>query len=190
MADSSVIADVSTTLETVLNGALSFMRASAALQDLQETPPRDTVLGIFLFEVAEDPSSRNRSKVRASTPPDIALRKPPMALLLKYLLTPSGGDIRSQQMILGRAMQFLYDNSILSGTDLTGTLAGTNDALKVTLAPLNLEERSRVWHAVQKPYRLSVSYEVRVVNLDSETEEKSHPISERTLNYATPKAIS
>ena len=35
-------------------------------------------------------------------------------------------------------------------------------------APLTLEELTRVWHAVQKPYRLSVSYDVRVIKIDSE----------------------
>ena len=93
--------------------------------------------------------------------------KPPMALRLHYLLTPWGGDSVTEQQILGRAMQALYDDAILAGTDLLGGLQGSADTLKITLIPLTLEDRARVWYAIQKPYRLSVNYEVRVVNLDA-----------------------
>jgi len=51
------------------------------------------------------------------------------------------------------------------------------------MSPLSLEERTRVWHAVQKPYRLSVSYEVRVVNLDSEIDASFKPVGRRTLDF-------
>ena len=66
-----------------------------------------------------------------------------------------------------------------------GSLAAEDQALKVTLAPLSLEERTRVWHAVQRPYRLSISYEVRVVRLDSEVFDRARPVRERSLGTAT-----
>jgi hypothetical protein len=113
-----------------------------------------------------------------------------MALLLRYLLTAWSGNRLTDHMILGRAMQVLYDGAILSGPDLQGSLAGTDGALKITLAPLSLEERTRVWHAVQKPYRLSVSYEVRVVNLDTEQQDLLTPVRRRSLDFAVPEAMS
>jgi hypothetical protein len=197
MADFGVIAAVSETLQTVLTNALSTLAPQpdqapvAELHDLQGTistsPAR---LTIFLFEAVEDPSARNRPRVRGMAPPDLTLQKPPMALLLRYLLTPWGGNRVTEHQILGRAMQVLYDGAILSGPDLKGSLAGTDDALKVTLAPLSLEERTRVWHAVQKPYRLSVSYEVRVVNLDTEQQDLLTPVRRRSLDFAVPEAMS
>jgi hypothetical protein len=36
------------------------------------------------------------------------------------------------------------------------------------MTPLTLEEQSRVWDAVQKPYRLSLHYEARVIRIDSQ----------------------
>jgi hypothetical protein len=178
----------------VLTKALSTLKPGppiAQVHDLQgNIPTSPAQLTIFLFEAGEDPSARNRARVRGVAPPDLTLRKPPMALLLRYLLTAWSGNRLTDHMILGRAMQVLYDGAILSGPDLQGSLAGTDDALKITLAPLSLEERTRVWHAVQKPYRLSLSYEVRVVNLDTEQQDLLTPVRRRSLNFAVPEAMS
>jgi hypothetical protein len=193
--DFSVISAVSETLQTVLTNALSTLGPPpspiAQVHDLQGTISTNPAqLTIFLFDLGEDPSARNRPRVRGITPPNVTLTKPPMALLLRYLLTPWSGDRLTDHLILGRVMQVLYDGAILSGPDLRGNLANTDQALKITLAPLSLEERTRVWHSVQRPYRLSISYEVRVVNLDSERIEQATPVSRRSLDYAAPEVDS
>jgi len=184
VADYTVISAVSETLKAVLTTALGTVDPAFKVVYLDvNAPPTTATLSIFLFEVGEDPSARNHPRVRETTPPNMRIRKPPIALLLRYLLTPWGGDEVTKQKILGKTMQVLYDRAILSGLDLTGVLAGTDDQLKVTLAPLSLEERTRVWHAVQKPYHLSVSYEVRVVNLDSEIAPDVTPVTRRTADF-------
>ena len=188
MPDFGVIADVSETLRNVLNDALSTLAppAGAELHDLRgNIPDMPARLTIFLYDVQEDPSARNRPRVRGIMPPDdLSVRKPPMALVLRYLLTPWSDSRVTDHIILGRAMQVLYDDAVLNGTQLAGGLALTDEALKVTLAPLSLDERSRVWFAIQKPYRLSIAYEVRVVNLDPELFERQRPVSSRRLDYA------
>ena len=68
---------------------------------------------------------------------------------------------------------------------MQGGLAGTDQALKVTLSPLTLEERARVWYAIEKPYRLSITYEIRVVNLDAETIDALVPVSDRITQFGT-----
>jgi len=189
--DFGVIADVSTTLEKVLTTALSTLNPPSVAQvhDLQgsisTTPAR---LTIFLYEAVEDPSARNRPRVQGTAPPDLTLQKPPMALLLRYMMTPWSGNRFTDHLILGRAMQVLYDGAIISGTQLQGGLAGTDQALKITLQLLTLEERTRVWHSVQKPYRLSVVYEVRVVNLVPVTRRVIPSVKGRSLDFATPEA--
>lgn len=172
MPDYSVIADVSDTLQTVLTDAFQSLPGPpfpiAEIHDLSgsisTTPPR---LTIFLFEVVEDGSLRNRPPRSVSGPGDVTISRPPMALLLRFMMTPWSGDRMTDHRILGRTLQALYDGAIISGPQLTGGLAGSDQALKLKLAPLDLDARSRVWFAVQRPYRLSVTYEVRVVNLDS-----------------------
>ncbi|MEV6805306.1 DUF4255 domain-containing protein [Streptomyces sp. NPDC051132] len=192
MGDFGVIADVSSvvvgSLTRALRGLSRVEPPIAELNDLSETvqtpPPKLTV---FLYEIAEDPTSRNRPPVRSQPPEPPATRKPPMALLLRYLITPWGGDQATQHRMLGRALQTFYDDAILDGTQLTGGLAGSVDSLHLTLTPLTLDQKSWVWYAIQKPYRLSLNYEVRVVNLDSAVQTAVRPVRSRTVEGpATP----
>ena len=190
MPDFGVIAGVSETLQGVLINAVQALdnpAPTAELHDLQgnisASPAR---LTIFLFEVGEDPSARNQPRIRGISGPNTTLTKPPLALVLRYLLTAWGGDRVTEHRLLGRAMQVLYDGALISGPELQGaSLRGSNETLKVTLAPLSLENLTRVWWSVQRPYRLSLSYEVRVVNLDSETTERRTPVRTRASEYGT-----
>ncbi len=189
MPDYSVIADVSATLRTVLTDGFALLGGApppiAEIHDLSGTIATNPArLTIFLFDVVEDVVSRNRAPLQTHAAPSLAVQKPPMALLLRYLMTPWSGDRLTDQRILARTLQVLYDQAILSGPQLLGGLAGTSQALKIKLVPLDLEERTRVWHSVQRPYRLSLSYEVRVVNLDSLEVERRPPVSARQLDPA------
>jgi len=190
VGDFNVIGDVSSIIVETLTDALRPLGGNppptALLSDLTDpistNPP---VLTVFLYEIAEDGPSRNRAPVRSE--PDgsatgrVVNRKPPMALLLRYLLTAWGGDQVTQHQMLGRALQALYDNAILSGPQLRGSLAAGTDALHLTLTQITLDQKSWVWFALQKPYRLSLNYEVRVVNLESTVDITMRPVLSRSL---------
>jgi hypothetical protein len=190
MGDFGVIADVSTIVVESLTRALSSLSPPsspiAELHDLSEPVTVDVPkLTVFLYEVAEDPTSRNRPPVRTQPPDPLVTRKPPMALLLRYLITPWGGDQVTQHRMLGRALQTFYDDAILDGTQLTGSLAASTDSLHVTLTSLTLDQKSWVWYAIQKPYRVSLNYEVRVVNLDAVAEVEVRPVQNRVIDGAS-----
>jgi hypothetical protein len=186
----NVIDEVSQSLVAMLQSELAALNAAVETHDLQGAIQNTLRLTLFLFEAGEDPSARNRPRVREVISPDIRIAKPPMALLLRYLITPWGGTESTRHTLLGRAMQALYDHPIISGSQLVGSLAAEAQALKITLAPLSLEERTRVWYSVQKPYRLSVSYEVRVVNMDSQVFDRARPVRERVLDSALPEVTA
>lgn len=191
MPDFGVIADVSRTLETLLTAGFSTLTPAPApiaeVHDLQgQISINPARLTIFLFEVVEDASQRNRPPVRTDsvppTPPVTQVSKPPMALLLRYLMTPWSGDRFTDHLILGRTLQILYDGAIVSGAQLQGTtLQNTDTALKIALTPITLEERSRVFFAMQRPYRLSVTYDVRVINLDTRRARTRVPVASRAV---------
>jgi hypothetical protein len=192
VADSDVIGDVSSVLEQLLTDAMSTLtpppQPIARVHDLAGTiPTAPPLLTLFLYEICEDPPLRNRPEVRE---PDATggyqVRKPPMALALRYLVSAWAGDRMTEQRMLGRVLQVLYDQSTLSGAMLTGSLAGSADDLHVTLAALTLEEKSRVWYSIQKSYRLSLNYEVRVANLDPEAVRRARPVTQRILDPAVP----
>jgi hypothetical protein len=179
--DWNVIKDVSQALRDVLQSGLSVLLGApgVALHDLQSSPSTSpATLTIFLQEVIEDPSARNKPPQRHLDGGAWVVRKPPVALILRYMLTPWSDDRATDQMIIGRVVQVLYDGAILSGPQLQGSLAGTSEALKLTLIPLTLEERTRIWHALGKPYRLSLNYEVRVVHIDPIAEHSVVPARE------------
>jgi Pvc16 N-terminal domain len=188
LPDYSVIADVSKTLETVLTAAFSSLGPQppvAEIHDLSgQISTQPARLTLFLFEVAEDAALRNRPPVRTQAPPMLAIQKPPMPLVLRYLATPWSGDRETDHKIIGRTLQTLYDEAIISGPNLLGTLASTSQALKIKLVALELEDRARVWHAIQRPYRISLVYEVRFVNLDPTGFELRPPIRSRQLDSA------
>jgi hypothetical protein len=184
-----VISAVSNTLVSVLTSALDNGMPDppiAELSNLQGNIPTSPArLTVFLFEVAEDPSARNKPRTRSPAGPNIELKKPPMALVLRYLVTAWGGNRETEHTLLGVALRALYDGALISGPDLKGAdLEDTAEVLKVTLLPLTLEERTRVWYSVQRPYRLSLYYEVRVVNLESNTSRSVRSVANRDLDYA------
>lgn len=192
MAGSGVIADVSQALRTALTGALATLPVppQALIHDLQTTtvPPISTnppSLVIFLYRLIEDPSTRNRPPITEHLADRVETRKPPLTLLLQYLLTAFSGDHLTDQRILGRALEFLYDHPIFSGPDFIGVgLEGSSDILSTTFAPLTLEELTRVWHSVQRPYRLSVTYQMRVANIDANERRRGAAVRTRTLQPA------
>jgi hypothetical protein len=59
-------------------------------------------------------------------PNSVTIRKPPLALMLRYLLTPWSGDRFTDHRILGRVMQTPYDGAIISGTQFAGGLGGSS----------------------------------------------------------------
>jgi hypothetical protein len=190
MANSDVISAVSETLEQRLTAGLSTLGPPppiARLHDLvtpvTSDPPTVT---LFLYQIVEDPSVRNRVRTTRVANGDLRSLKQPLGLCLHYMVTAWGGDRHTEQRMLGRVLQVLHDDAILDGLELSGVLAGTPAQLLVSLAALELEDRARVWSAIGQTYRLSVNYEVRVVNVDAETETSATPVRERHLATGAP----
>lgn len=175
MADFDVIAAVSQTLEARLTAGLAGLGGNPAptaqLHDLVPPLPAAPTLTVFLYDIVQDPTVRNRPPtVRVVGGQHIRVKQP-LGLILHYMLTAWAGDRDTELQMLGRAMQVLYDDAIVDGTELLGGLAGSAVQLKLTMSPLYLEDRARIWFAIGQPYRLSLNYEVRVVDIDAPTEQ-------------------
>jgi len=167
MSASTVISDVTLTLEELLKSeqrpANSFdvSLKSPAEEEIQQGKPK---VNLFLYRVAENPFGRNVD--RQAIGPD-ALEYPPLFLHLFFLLTPFAEDKLDELRVFGEAMRVLHDNSIVGGASLKGGLEKTNEELRVELCPFTLEQLAQIWNALDKPYRLSVCYELRTAFIDS-----------------------
>jgi hypothetical protein len=184
MGDYTVVADAGQSIVNVLweeiqadpqVNTLISSESAISLESPADLAGNNSVrVSIYLYRIVEDPYMKNAYQ---SVPGDGgAQRKTPLTLDLYYLITPLVGAPRDQQIVLGKIMQVLYDRAILQGTDLSGTLATGNQQLRVVLNPGSLEESTRVWQALEIPYRLSLCYLARVAMIDSRSEQFNQPV--------------
>jgi hypothetical protein len=145
-----------------------------------EDLPAVSGVNLYLYRVVESPSSKNRpwpgDRVTAPS------ARPALGLDLSYLLTPLGTrpDDASFQLgddahtMLGVAMLTLQEHPVLNDVHIPGFdadavlpafLLNSFEQIKVTLAPTSLEELSKIWATINQPYRLSVAYDVSLVQL-------------------------
>lgn len=134
-------------------------------------------LSVWLYRVAVDPTTRNRPPERV-TPTRV--RETPLPLRLHYLLAPvtnstSNDAPETEQVILGKALQVLYDRPVLTGADLRDDFAGTDTTITTRLEDLSVDDLTRVWDALDTSYRTSVSYEVTVVAISARLRDEVGP---------------
>ncbi len=185
MSDYKVLAEVGQSLVNVLwqqiqaDSDLSALINNISLISLespaehQENTSDPALLSVYLYRITEDPYMKNRPAVEGTGG---KVRKPPMALDLYYLITPLLKAPRDQQIVLGKILQVLYDNPTLEGPDLDGSLATAGEPIRVVFNTVPLQEVSWVWQALETPYRLSVTYTVRVTLLDSTMEQNQQRV--------------
>jgi Pvc16 N-terminal domain len=141
-------------------------------------------VSLWLYMIAENEFIKNAPPQRVA---DDTEQFPPLALDLYYLLTPFGPSGEADLLILGRAMQALYDSA---RTTLINTSVSVAENLSINLFRRTLDELSRVWEALQEPYRLSVCYQVRITRIDSTIMTTGSPVLEMTSDYTQDLAAA
>jgi hypothetical protein len=119
-------------------------------------------LSLWLYRITENEFLKNVPA--PELPGHRQSRVPPMALDLAYLVTPFTSSGENDQVLMGKTLQVLHDNAIVYVRDRLNDVV---DEIRVVFCRLPLEEVTRIWEALQEPYRLSVCYLVRVVRIDS-----------------------
>jgi hypothetical protein len=146
--------------------------------EMEAASPQQKGLSVWLYQV-------DRNEFLLNQPPErIALdllRRPPVPLDLHYLVTPIADDPINEQLMLGKVVQVLNDNAIFPADPADPEL---QDELRVTLENPGVDALSRIWTALDQPHRLSVSYLLQVVEIDSgEEPERGLPVLEKTTVY-------
>jgi hypothetical protein len=151
-------------------------------------PQADRRLNLFLYRVTPNQGWRNAALPAYSTN-GTRLTNPPLGLDLHFLLTAYADADFEAEILLGYAMQILHERPVLdresirtslNATPLGGSilppaylavsaseLANQIEPVTVTLEPMDTEEMSKLWSAIQSHYRPSAAYVASVVLIES-----------------------
>ena len=173
MADYPIISDVSSYMVQMLRERMcpepipspnNISVCSPAEQDA------DYILGIYLYDIREEgevslPSMIGTGRTR--------LRRPPRPYSLYYMLFINGSSqmglkAADVQKIIGRAAQIVNDGNVVEPRRLQSWLENDEPPIIFTPAKLSLEDKVRVWSAINKPYQVSLFYKASPVFLSSE----------------------
>ena len=141
-------------------------------------PPTNTI-SLLLYRVDADVARRYGDS--AGMPPSSPVKRW-QGLELSYLLTVWGQSSASgEQRMLQLCMEILQEFAIVQGSWLSPAYSWSpEDALRISLAPMNHEDLMRLWDGFDLPYQLSVPYLVRTVRIGAR-ESSETPVTSRTL---------
>lgn len=152
----------------------------------------DRTLNVYLYQVTPNAALRNADLPARNATGQITQR-PAAALDLHYLLSFYGDDQKLEpERMLGAVVRDLHSMPVLTAkriqdaigahTELAASdLARSVEPVKVTLAPMSLEEMSRLWSVMaQTPHALSVPLVATVVLIEAtETASPALPVLQR-----------
>ena len=169
-------------------GPVTVSALAPDLIDLDD-PDAGPSLNLFLHRVSENPGWRNTGLPSRSAGDGSRLSNPPLAVNLHYLLTAYGSADFQAEILLGYGMHLLHERPVLDRAAIhraldpsplgptilppgfqalvASDLADQVEAITVTMEPIDTEELSRLWSAIQTNYRPSATYVVSVVLIEA-----------------------
>ncbi len=173
MSVSTAIGMVSRSLRSLLLAEMSLIPSVPVTILAPDEIGGDRRINLFLYKVQENATLKNLDwQVKYGESDHLV--PPPLSLDLFYLMTAYAtndtetGNSPAHE-ILGDAMRVFYENAIVPPDyleDSTDGIKNAREQIKITMNSLDLEELSRVWSTFTHPFRLSVLYQVSVVQLD------------------------
>ena len=186
MSNHLAIATATASLRRSLQGAVTRdvpgANVTTLRPDAKGPPGNQAAVNIYLYQVEPNGALRNHDLPNRS-PDGRLVGRPRVALDLRYLITCYGNERELEpQRLLGSVVRALHarpvltdrmiqdtvsepSNSFLAGSDLAADV----EMVKLTPAPLTLEELSKIWSVFfQTPYALSVAYDGTVVFVETD----------------------
>lgn len=197
MSSPLAIGAVSAVLRNLLDNGMVDVGAPAGAVNVTAVAPdtidlddanRPPTLNLFLYRVSPNLGWRNeRLPSRNSNGERIA--NPPLALDLHYLVTAYADEDFEAEILLGYAIHLLHERPVLDRAAIrraldpsplgspilppafqalaASDLADQVEAVTVTPEPMDTEEMSRLWAAIQAHYRPTAAYIVSVVLIEA-----------------------
>lgn len=168
-------------------GAVNVTAVAPDLVDLDD-PTFTPTINLFLYRVSPNLGWANAGlPARNGNGPRIA--NPPLALDLHYLLTAYADEDFQAEILLGYAMHLLHERPVLDRPAIrraldpspldtpilppafqalrASDLADQVETVTVTPEPMDTEEMSRLWAALQSHYRPTAAYLATVVLIEA-----------------------
>ncbi len=170
MSAPTALALVSESLRNLLLGEMSI----APEVPVTILPPDESAgnrrVNLFLYKTAINPTLRNLDW-RVKPGDSSRLIAPPLSLNLHYVMTATApsdaivGEATAQEL-LGDAMRVFHQFPVVPAPHLADGLQDATEQLRIVLENPEMSELTSMWTSFGQPYRLSVVYQVSVVQLD------------------------
>lgn len=218
MSNALAIAAVTSTLRYVLDLALTAAQPGPVggakvttlrpdrLADTDTVGAAATGINVYLYQVTPN-HAWNLTDLPTRRQDGSFAHRPVAALDLHYLLSGYGDDVSlDSHRLLGRAVLALAVTPVLTrdlvaaamtafGDDTdtaflaAADLADQVELVKLSPAPLSLEDQSKLWGTFQTPYLLSLSYTATVVLLEAEVTPRTVlPVRQSTVTISAAGA--
>lgn len=173
MADYPIIADVSAYIVKTLRQKMcpepipspnNIEISSPADQDV------DYIVGLYLYDIQEETLVSQPNYIQKGR---VQLTRPPKPYGLYYMVFINGSSQMGLkapdiQKIIGRVAQIVNDNNAVLPNQLQSWIDTQEPPIVLSQAKISLEEKVRVWQAINKPYQISLFYKAAPVFLSSE----------------------
>ncbi len=170
MATADAIAAFGDTLVKLLQNGLSGLVGSTNIflstpSEFKNFAPNEPSVTVFLYNVGVIAEFRNvpRRTTAGTT------QQPSLPLKLHFLITPWAPVARDSYAIAGAILALLFEHPVISGGELLGR-PGTwapDDRVEIIFENLPVEDHCDIWDSADVPYRLSLTYAVRGISIDS-----------------------
>ncbi len=173
MADYTIISDVSNHILSLLRERMcpepipspnNIEVSSPASQDV------DYILGLYLYDVKEEDTIAPPPRVARGRAQMAPPSKPYSLYYMVFINSGGQAGLKDQdfQKIIGKVAQIVSDNNSVLPSQLQNWLDTPEPPILFTQAKIGLEEKVRVWSAINKPYQISLFYKAAPVFVSSE----------------------
>ncbi len=170
MSSSTAIGMVGESLKTLLEEEMGVTPSASVTLLAPDEVSSTRRINLFLYKVQENAHFKNKDWEVSRTDPK-RITPPPLSLNLFYLMTAyAQNDAEtgntSAHAILGDAMRVFHQFPVIPSVHLAVGLSDAREQVKIMPVPIDMDELSKVWSTFNTPFRLSVGYEISVVQLD------------------------
>lgn len=147
--------------------------------DFKSSAPTPPTVTVFLYHIGIAGEMRNaagRSQLNGTW------RRPPLPLELHFLVTPWAKTARDAYRIIGVIAQLFYDHALLRFDELQGDKVwAPDDTVEIVMESLPVDTLYDIWEPTDIPYKLSLTYLVRILGIDSGILTNTAPVAVATF---------